>query len=107
MANPKLPGISESEQALLYAKLNEYNRGRASFKEAGVYLVVLPRPGKPNYSLWLNSHLPEKQSILYPFKNALWALRPAKPLGVLSRHPCRNPKPLSPGKGLYYWGYRP
>ena len=33
------------------------------------------------------------------------ALRPAK-LGVsLFRHPCR--KPLSPGKGLYYWGYRP
>ena len=46
MANPKLPGISESEQALLYAKLNEYNRGRASFKEAGVYLVVLPPTGK-------------------------------------------------------------
>ena len=65
MANPKLPGISESEQALLYAKQNEYNRGRASFKEAGVYLVVLPRPGKPNYSLWLYSPLPEKQSILY------------------------------------------
>ena len=65
MANPRLPGISESEQALLYAKLNEYNRGRASFKEAGVYLVVLPRPGKPNYSLWLYSPLPEKQSILY------------------------------------------
>ena len=43
----------------------------------------------------------------YPYKNALWALRPAKPLGVLSRHPCRSPKPLSPGKGLYYWGYRP
>ena len=64
MANPKLPGISESEQALLYAKLNEYNRGRASFKEAGVYLVVLPRPGKPNYSLWLYSPLPEKQWIL-------------------------------------------
>ena len=51
MANPRLPGISENEQALLYAKLNEYNRGRASFKEVGVYLVVLPRPGKPNYSL--------------------------------------------------------
>ena len=65
MANPRLPGISENEQALLYAKLNEYNRGRASFKEAGVYLVVLPRPGKPNYSLWLYSPLPEKQSILY------------------------------------------
>ena len=29
MANPRLPGISENEQALLYAKLNEYNRGRA------------------------------------------------------------------------------
>ena len=65
MANPRLPGIPENEQALLYAKLNEYNRGRASFKEAGVYLVVLPRPGKPNYSLWLYSPLPEKQSILY------------------------------------------
>ena len=65
MANPRLPGISENEEALLYAKLNEYNRGRASFKEVGVYLVVLPRPGKPNYSLWLYSPLPEKQSILY------------------------------------------
>ena len=39
MANPRLPGISENEQALLYAKLNEYNRGRASFKEVGVYLA--------------------------------------------------------------------
>ena len=38
--------------------------------------------------------------ILYPFKNALWALCPAKPLGVLSRHPCRNPKPLPRGEGL-------
>lgn len=65
MANPRLPGIPENEQALLYAKLNEYNRGRASFKEAGVYLLVLPRPEKPNYSLWLYSLLPEKQSILY------------------------------------------
>lgn len=65
MANPKLPGISDTEQTLLYAKLNEYNRGRASFKEAGIYLVVLPRPGKPDYSLWLYTPLPEKQSILY------------------------------------------
>ena len=40
------------------------------------------------------------ERVLYPYKNALWALRPAKPLGVLSRHPCRIPKPLSPGKGL-------
>ena len=47
------------------------------------------------------------EQILYPYKNALWALRPAKPSGVLSRHPCRNPKPLPRGKGLYYWGYRP
>lgn len=65
MANPNIPGVSESEQALLYAKLNEYNRGRASFKEAGVYLVVLPRPEKPHYSLWLYSPLPERQTILY------------------------------------------
>ena len=27
-------------------------------------------------------------------------MRPAKPLGVLSRHPCRNPKPLPRGEGL-------
>ena len=43
--------------------------------------------------------------ILYPFKNALWALRPAKPLGVLSRHPCRNPKPLPRGEGLCMFGW--
>ena len=65
MANPILPDISKSEQAILYAKLNEYNRGRASFKEAGLYLVVLPRPGKPNYTLWLYTPLPERQSILF------------------------------------------
>ena len=40
------------------------------------------------------------EQILYPYKNALWALRPAKPLGVLSRHPCRNPKPLPRREGL-------
>ena len=43
--------------------------------------------------------------ILYPYKNALWALRPAKPLGVLSRHPCRNPKPLPRGEGLCMLGW--
>lgn len=43
MANPRLPGIPETEEILLYAKLNEYNRGRTSFKEAGAYLIVLPR----------------------------------------------------------------
>lgn len=65
MPNPNIPGISEREQALLYAKLNEYNRGRTSFKEAGIYLVVLPRPGKLHYSLWFYTPLPEKQTILY------------------------------------------
>lgn len=55
MANPKLPGIPEAEQALLYAKLNEYNRGRMSYKEAGAYFVVLPRPGHPTYSVWVYS----------------------------------------------------
>ena len=43
--------------------------------------------------------------VLYPYKNALWALRPAKPLGVLSRHPCRNPKPLPLGEGLCMLGW--
>ena len=43
--------------------------------------------------------------ILYPYKNALWALRPAKPLGVLSRHPCRNPKPLPLGERLCMLGW--
>ena len=47
MANPILPGISEAEQELLYKKLNEYNQGRTSYKEAGAYLVVLPRPESP------------------------------------------------------------
>lgn len=65
MANPKLPGITASEQAVLYTKLNEYNRGRASFREAGVYLIVLPQKGNLNYSLWVYSPLPERQTILY------------------------------------------
>ena len=45
------------------------------------------------------------EQILYSYKNALWALRPAKPLGVLSRHPCRNPKPLPRGEGLCMLGW--
>ena len=65
MANPRLPGISETEETLLYAKLNEYNRGRISFKKAGAYLIVLPRSGHSNYSLWVYSPEPEKQSILF------------------------------------------
>ena len=51
MANPIIPGIPEAEQGLLYQKLNEYNRGRTSYKDAGAYLVVLPHPGYPRYSL--------------------------------------------------------
>ena len=39
------------------------------------------------------------EQIHYPFKNALWALRPCKAFGRLSRHPCRNPKPLPRVKG--------
>ena len=35
----------------------------------------------------------------------MWALRPAKPLGVLSRHPCRNPKPLPLGEWLCMLGW--
>lgn len=65
MANPIIPGISEAEQDLLYKKLYEYNKGRTSYKEAGAYLVVLPRPGYPRYSLWIYSPLPERQSIFY------------------------------------------
>ncbi len=65
MANPLIPGIAVAEQDLLYQKLNEYNRNKASYKEAGTYLVVLPRPEKPNYSLWVYSPLPERQSIFY------------------------------------------
>ena len=67
MANPKLPGIPEAEQALLYAKLNEYNRGRMSYKEAGAYFVVLPRPGHPTYSVWVYSpSLGKEQTSVYP-----------------------------------------
>lgn len=65
MANPIIPGISQAEQELLYSKLNSYNQGRASFKEAGTYLVVLPHPGHPQYSLWIYSPLSERHSIFY------------------------------------------
>lgn len=65
MANPIIPGIPQAEQDLLYNKLNVYNQGRASFKEAGAYLVVLPRPEYSQYSLWIYSPLPERHSIFY------------------------------------------
>lgn len=65
MANPNIPGITRPEQDLLYQKLNAFNSGRASYKEAGAYLVVLPRPEQAAYSLWVYSPLPERQSIFY------------------------------------------
>lgn len=65
MAQLKLPHLSDSEQALLYQKLNQYNRGRASYKEAGAYLLVLPRESKPLYTLWIYAPLPSRQSIFY------------------------------------------
>ena len=58
-----------------------------------------------NLSLLKKSIFIKIEKILYPYKNALWALRPAKPLGVLSRHPCRNPKPLPRGEGLCMLGW--
>ena len=67
MANPLIPGISATEQDLLYKKLSIYNQKKASFKEAGAYLVVLPRTDYPRYSLWVYSPLPERQSIFYIF----------------------------------------
>ena len=67
MTNPLIPGISATEQDLLYKKLSIYNQKKASFKEAGAYLVVLPRTDYPRYSLWVYSPLPERQSIFYIF----------------------------------------
>lgn len=65
MANPKIPHISEAEETLLYQKLNIYNQGRASYKEEGAYLIVLPQTDKVCYSLWMYSPIPDRQSILY------------------------------------------
>lgn len=55
MANPLIPGITATEQDSLYQKLNEYNLKKASFKEAGAYLVVLPRAGHPRLPMDLFS----------------------------------------------------
>lgn len=65
MANPRLPGVTETEENLLYAKLNEYNKGRLSFKEVGAYLIIPPRADYKCYSLWIFSSMPEKQTILF------------------------------------------
>lgn len=65
MTPPFIPGLSAQEQTLLYEKLNTYNQERASYKEAGAYLVVLPREGHPAYTLWIYSPLPGRQHIFY------------------------------------------
>lgn len=65
MANPLLPGLTEHEQEKLYTQLRQYNAKRTSYKEAGAYLVVLPRPNHPNYTLWIYSPLSERQNIFY------------------------------------------
>lgn len=65
MANPIIPGIPQTEQDLLYSKLNAYNQGRASYKEVGAYLIVLPRPEHLQYTLWIYSPLPETVHLLH------------------------------------------
>ena len=65
MANPRIPGIPEAEQQAIYDKLHTYNSTKASFKETGCYLVVLPHDGHPAYSLWIYTPLLERRSILY------------------------------------------
>ena len=90
MANPLIPGISATEQDLLYKKLSIYNQKKASFKEAGAYLVVLPRTDYPRYSLWVYSPLPERQSIFYIFdlnEDVHEALRIASTLCYYSLRP--------------------
>lgn len=92
MTNPLIPGITAAEQDVLYQKLNEYNLKKASFKEVGAYLVVLPRADCTRYSLWIYSPLPERQSIFYIFdlsKDIHEALRMASTLCYYS------PRPLS------------
>lgn len=92
MTNPLIPGITAAEQDVLYQKLNEYNQKKASFKEVGAYLVVLPRADCPRYSLWIYSPLPERQSIFYIFdlsEDIHEALRMASTLCYYS------PRPLS------------
>lgn len=65
MPNPKLTGVSVDEENILYAKLNEYNKGRKSYKDVGAYFIVPPRTGYENYSLWIFSPLLERQSLIY------------------------------------------
>ena len=95
MTNPLIPGITAAEQDVLYQKLNEYNLKKASFKEVGAYLVVLPRADCPRYSLWIYSPLPERQSIFYIFdlsEDIHEALRMASTLCYYSPLPLNDRK---------------
>ncbi|MDO4755956.1 MAG: hypothetical protein Q4A54_06405 [Parabacteroides sp.] len=65
MANPHIPNITQQEESLLYEKLHAYNQGKASYKEVGCYLIVLPRPNYATYSLWFYTPLLEKRSVLF------------------------------------------
>ncbi|MBE6300751.1 MAG: hypothetical protein E7085_02685 [Parabacteroides distasonis] len=65
MANPRIPNISEQDQHLLYEKLNTYNLKKASYKEAGCYLIVLPHSNNPLFSLWFYTPSLDKQSFLF------------------------------------------
>lgn len=65
MAIPKIPGLTDAETAQLFTKLQTYNRTKASYKEAGCYLVVLPYEGHSKYSLWMYTPLLERRSILF------------------------------------------
>lgn len=90
MANPKIPRLSEAEEAQLYRQLSAYNQGRASYKEEGAYLIVLPQPAKPFYSLWIYSPIPQKQSVLYICElteDVHASLRMASTLCYFSRRP--------------------
>ena len=58
MANPIIPGIPQTEQDLLYSKLNAYNQGRASYKEVGAYLIVLPGLSISNILCGFTLHCP-------------------------------------------------
>lgn len=90
MANPRLPGIPPDQTESLYAQLQAYNRGRASFKEVGAYLVVLPRPDHPNYTLWIYVPLPDRQVAYHVCElcqQALEALRRASSLCLYSKRP--------------------
>lgn len=67
MAEPDIPDISAEEQKKLYEILNDYNRPRASYKEAGAYLVVFPRTTQSCYTLWVYADIAGKPSIFYLF----------------------------------------